>query len=144
MYRNILKKSRILPAILNVVGVLFTFSLMGFLTIGNKWEAPPSSNSLKNPIAVNEQSIADAKAIYTAKCANCHGKKGKGDGPKSEELDVEVGDLTSAGCVKQSDGALFWKTSEGKKPMPSFKTELTAEERWKVVIYIRELEKSKK
>jgi len=38
---------------------------------------------------------------------------------------------------RQSDGEIFWKVTEGKSPMPSFKRDLTPDQRWDVVNYLR-------
>ena len=40
---------------------------------------------------------------------------------------------------KHSDGALFWKITQGRPPMTSFRTLLTDDQRWQVVNYIRTL-----
>ena len=103
------------------------------------WTAPPSADKVTNPVVGNEKNIATGKDLFNKTCAICHGKKGKGDGPKSAELDKPVGDFTKENFSKQSDGAIFWKLTEGRKPMPSFKKEMTEEQRWMVINYIREL-----
>jgi len=36
-----------------------------------------------------------------------------------------------------TDGELFWKISEGRRPMPEFKKRLTEEQRWQLVNYVR-------
>jgi len=36
-----------------------------------------------------------------------------------------------------TDGELFYKISEGKKPMPVFKNKLTEDQRWELVLLIR-------
>ena len=36
-----------------------------------------------------------------------------------------------------SDGELFWKMTNGRKPMPSFKIRLSEEQRWELVNLIR-------
>ncbi len=38
---------------------------------------------------------------------------------------------------EQTDGAIFWKLSEGKGDMPSYRGVLSDDERWKLVTYIR-------
>jgi mono/diheme cytochrome c family protein len=38
---------------------------------------------------------------------------------------------------KLTDGELFWKISEGHRPMPAFQGKLSEEERWQLVDYIR-------
>jgi mono/diheme cytochrome c family protein len=36
-----------------------------------------------------------------------------------------------------TDGEIFWKMTEGRKPMPSFKKQLTDEQRWQLVNFLR-------
>jgi mono/diheme cytochrome c family protein len=108
---------------------------------GSKWTAPASAIGKKNPVAVSPASIQTGKKIYGKECASCHGKKGVGDGPKVAELTKEPGNLTTKDFQSQSDGAIFWKMSEGKKPMPSFKLVYSDEERWSLVNYLRTLGK---
>ena len=40
---------------------------------------------------------------------------------------------------KQSDGALFWKLTEGKAPMPAYDKTLSETDRWQVINYLRTL-----
>lgn len=101
------------------------------------WEAPARASAKKSPVAADAASIGRGKAIYTAECASCHGNSGRGDGPSAKDLEVSPGDMTKLGS--HSDGALFWKISEGKKPMPSFAKKLTEQQRWEVINYLRTL-----
>jgi len=124
-------------AITGSLTLLFAFAPM---QQSKEWDAPDQAQNKKNPIAANEASIAAGKAIYTINCYNCHGKKGKGDGPKSGDLPISPKDFTKEVFQKQTDGSLFWKISEGRKPMPSFKKEMTDDQRWQVINYLRTLE----
>jgi mono/diheme cytochrome c family protein len=108
---------------------------------GDKWTAPQNADKLSNPVKTNSQSLATGRTLYNDKCSACHGKKGNGDSPVSKSLGKVPADFTSADFARQSDGAIFWKISEGRKPMPSFKNELTVEQRWSVVTFIREFAK---
>jgi mono/diheme cytochrome c family protein len=105
------------------------------------WEVPPTAGKVTNPIASNAASIEAGKAIYKKSCIDCHGPKGKGDGPKSADLDKNPQDFTKAEFQNQSDGSLFWKITEGRKPMPSFKGDLSKDQRWQVINYVRTLGK---
>jgi mono/diheme cytochrome c family protein len=125
--------------ITGVITLLFAFTPMTQGKQESKWAASPDADKKTNPVASDEKSIAAGKILYTNNCKSCHGTKGKGDGPKSSELDKVPGDFTKEDFQKQSDGALFWKITEGKKPMPSFKKELTDEQRWQAINYIRTL-----
>ena len=103
------------------------------------WVAPDSANSVKNPIAENDEALTSGKTAFEAICFVCHGNQGKGDGLNASNLERPPADLTAVTVQGQSDGALFWKISEGNPPMLSFKYSLSEEQRWQLVHYIREL-----
>lgn len=117
---------------------IIALSLLAFVA-QDEWKAPPSADAVKNPLTNDATTIAAGKVVYTKQCQSCHGKKGKGDGPNAKDLDKPAGDFTKAKTQAQSDGALFWKISEGRKPMPSFKKKLSETERWQSVVYMRTL-----
>jgi mono/diheme cytochrome c family protein len=102
------------------------------------WPVPEEAKQLKNPLLPSSVALDSAENIYQDKCANCHGDRGKGDGRDAARYDPQPADFTDfkrmAGI---SDGELFYKISEGKKPMPVFKTKLTEDERWELVLLIR-------
>ena len=108
-----------------------------------QWNAPASANQLKNPLAGNTSVLKEAKKLYTTNCGPCHGNNGKGDGIAAAALNPKPADHTSAAVQKESDGALYWKMTEGHTPMPSYKQALTDTQRWMLVNYIRSLAKRK-
>ena len=120
-------------------GILNAFTSVN--TPDSKWMAPASANGKKNPVATSAASIEAGKKIYSKECASCHGKKGFGDGPKASDLSKEPHNLSTKEFQSQSDGAIFWKITKGNKPMPTFATAYTDEERWNVVNYLRTLGK---
>lgn len=127
------------PLILAIVFVALTSSLApgGFV-------APASANDLKNPLKDNAAATAEGKKIYDNNCAVCHGAKGKGDGVAAAGLNKAPADHTSAAVQSQSDGAIFWKITQGNNPMPAYKTIYSETQRWQLVNYIRTLSKTKK
>ncbi len=104
-----------------------------------QWTAPARAAKKKNPVAADPASIARGKVVYTKECESCHGPAGKGDGPAARELEKKPGDLSSPKMWDQTDGALFWKLTEGRKPMPSYDKTLTPDQRWDVINYVRTL-----
>jgi mono/diheme cytochrome c family protein len=104
-----------------------------------EWTVPSQAIKKNNPLALDEKSVADGKIIYIKDCYDCHGIKGEGNGPKSGDFEISPGNFTKEDFQKQTDGSIFWKISEGRKPMPSFKTDLTDIQRWTVINYIRTL-----
>src|SRR5690349_8832689 len=101
------------------------------------WPVPARAARKKNPIPADDKSIAAGKTVYTAQCLSCHGNAGKGDGPASKDLNPKPHDLGAPNVRAQTDGALFWKLTEGKKPMPSFDKLISEDERWHVINYVR-------
>jgi len=122
----------VLPVVLFVSG-LSAFTLQ-----------PPTPRVLPlNPIPPNAQSIARGQALYQANCVPCHGLTGQGDGPVGLTLNPRPADLTrhTAPGV-HPDGQLYeWISNgfPGSSLMPLFDEQLTDDERWHLVNYIRTL-----
>jgi mono/diheme cytochrome c family protein len=108
------------------------------------WVAPASANDVPNPRKDNPASVTEGKTIYAKYCVVCHGTSGKGDGVAAAGLQVPPADHSSAKIQAQTDGAIYWKVTTGRSPMPGFKSTLTDEQRWDLVDYIRTLAKAKK
>ena len=106
------------------------------------WEAPAEAKKTPNPVPATEESDARGLQTYTKACLSCHGAEGKGDGKSAKILAVKPADLRKH-VPHHTDGELFWKITEGKKPMPSFKKDLKPEQRWDVVNYLRKLAPAK-
>jgi mono/diheme cytochrome c family protein len=104
-----------------------------------KWVAPAAEARKKNPVAVNESSLAVGQKIYLQRCVGCHGKTGKGDGPDAADLGIHPAKLSDAAVQEQTDGEFFWKVTVGKKPMPSYRSRLSPTDRWNVINYLRTL-----
>jgi mono/diheme cytochrome c family protein len=119
---------------------IFLTVLTAFVTKSQNdpWPVPDKYKNMANPVKSDATSLATGKELYNQHCKSCHGTKGKGDGPKAAQLDTECGDFTSADFKKQTDGALFYKTFEGRKDMPSYKKKIPEQDDiWAVVNYIR-------
>ena len=104
-----------------------------------EWKAPARAARRKNPVPADEKSLAQGKAAYAAQCLSCHGPAGHGDGTAAKDLNPKPRDLSTPAIQEQSDGSIFWKLTEGKKPMPTFEKLLTEEQRWCVINYVRTL-----
>lgn len=108
---------------------------------GKEWNVPATDAKKKSPIKFDDANVKAGKDIWSKECKSCHGVKGLGDGAKAEKIDISCGDFSVSEMQNMSDGAIFWKTTEGRKPMPSFKEKLTDTERWQVLSFIRTLKK---
>lgn len=120
---------------------LFAFGLLAFVpryAAQDPWPVPDNYKTKVNPLKGDAGSVATGKTLYNQHCKSCHGTKGKGDGPKAAQLDTDCGDFTKAAFKSQTDGSLFYKTYQGRKDMPSYKTKIpNANDIWAVVNYMR-------
>jgi mono/diheme cytochrome c family protein len=104
------------------------------------WPVPDAAAKKANPVKSSSESISSGKALWSQHCSSCHGKTGKGDGSKAAQLKTQPEDLSSATIQSQSDGAFFYKTSEGRGDMPSFKKKIPdPTEIWDLVNFMRTL-----
>ncbi|MBU3743415.1 MAG: c-type cytochrome [Sediminibacterium sp.] len=106
------------------------------------WPVPDKAAKTANPVKSDATAIAAGKALWSQHCSSCHGKAGAGDGPKAEQLETQPVDFSKAAFQSQSDGSIFYKTSEGRGDMPSFKKKITdPDDIWALVNYMRTLKK---
>ncbi len=105
----------------------------------SRWNAPKTAVNMKNPFPADSTSLKRGKNSYQTNCVRCHGKEGVGNGIKADRLDKKVTDLSTEVIRNHTDGELFWKISEGRRPMPL--TDLTNDQRWDIVNYIRTFKK---
>ncbi len=124
-----------------VVGLALLLTEAAFAQSKGPWVAPESANTIKNPFAGNADATKKGKKLYNQLCNICHGDQGKGDGMAGAALTPKPADLTSDKVQSQSDGAIYWKITNGRPPMASYKDVLKEEERWQLVNYIRTLKK---
>ena len=107
----------------------------------SNWQAPASADNIKNPYKGNEKATLAGKKLFAQYCAICHGNKGKGDGMAGMALKPRPANFTKDAVQLQTDGAIYWKMTEGKAPMAAYKETLTEEQRWQLVNFIRSLKK---
>ena len=124
---------------LALIVIAFLHVSIAFAQHNGPWNASKTAVNMKNPFPADEFSLERGKHSYQIDCARCHGKEGKGDGIKSGKVHKDVSDLGSDVIQKQTDGELFWKISDARRPMPL--TDITNDQRWDIVNYIRTFKK---
>jgi cytochrome c5 len=99
-----------------------------------KWHAPAKAAMRANPLARSPEISAGGKKIFLRECAECHQQNGSG------LFEKHSADLRSSIVQFLSDGALFWKITNGNPPrgMPSF-SRLPEKQRWQLVLFLRTL-----
>lgn len=121
-----------------------SFILVAFTTNQQPkpWAVPDKNAKAVNPVKSSTESISAGKSLWSQHCASCHGKTGLGDGNKAAQLKTQPGDFSKAATQTQSDGSLFYKISEGRDDMPSFKKKIPEQEDiWNLIVFVRTLKK---
>lgn len=112
-------------------------------------QPPPPPLYIGEPPSPSQELLAQGKEVWEqAKCWECHGRSGAGDGDKAEGLEDDWGfpirpaDLTR-GLYKSGPNPddIFRTISNGLNgtPMASFKDSFTEEERWALSYYVLSL-----
>jgi mono/diheme cytochrome c family protein len=110
----------------------------------NSWQIPEGAKTAANPVQATAANVEQGKALYKKHCQKCHGASGEGDGPDADpdEMPEDLTDPKRA--AGNPDGVMFYKIWNGRKrpKMPAFKTELTKEDVWTVVNYVKTLRRT--
>jgi mono/diheme cytochrome c family protein len=124
---------------------IITFTLLlfvgTFMSAQSTWKAPKSSDAIENPLKGDVAATKKGKQMYAQLCVICHGAKGKGDGIAGATLNPKPANFTKEAFFSQTDGAIFWKLTNGNAPMAAYKDLISETERWQLVNYLRALKK---
>lgn len=114
----------------------------------------PVAIAIAEPPVSTVEAVTAGRDVYAKMgCAACHGDGGRGDGPAAPTLKDEAGfpirpfDFTRAGRMRGGDAPKdvyrTFTTGIDGTPMPSFASNLSEEQRWQLVHYIRSLGKDR-
>ena len=96
------------------------------------------SMKLVNPVPATAESINHGRKFFQIFCTPCHGKSGTGDGLVGAKFILRPFDLTAENEQKVvSEGYIFGTVSFGGALMPSYGNDLSPNEVWDVVNYVR-------
>lgn len=101
------------------------------------------------PVAVDATSIARGREKFEVYCAPCHGLAGRGDGlvhrrasSLGEATWTPPTDITTDAVAAQPAGQIYATITNGIRNMPSYAPQLSVQDRWDVVSYVRALQRS--
>ena len=78
------------------------------------------------------------QAMFLVYCSPCHGTQGNGDGPLARVF-VPPGDLHGPEIQSHNDAWIYGTIRNGSNTMPRYGAELSPQQRWEVVQFIRSL-----
>ena len=120
-------------------------------------ETEPGSQDIKEiqqwrdefPIEVTESLVERGRERFNIHCAVCHGKAGYGNGLASiRALELQQGtwvpptSLHAEYVQAQPVGQLFNSITNGIRKMPAYGHQISSEDRWAIVLYVKALQRS--
>jgi len=96
---------------------------------------------LASPLPPDGEAIKRGRFVYQNFCQPCHGPGGSGNGPVSMRGFPAPPSLLAERALRMKDGQMFHVVTYGQGNMASYASQLSRKDRWKVVAFIRELQK---
>lgn len=96
---------------------------------------------LQNPIPKTKAELLEGQRLFNIYCIVCHGPTAKGDGLIVPKFPMPPS-LHSEKVRNWSDGRIFHVITQGQKLMPSYANQIFPEERWKIINYMRVLQRA--
>ena len=94
-----------------------------------------------NPLAITAALLKRGQQRFTINCSPCHGQLADGNGiTKKIGAMAVVANLHDARIVKMTDGELFYVITNGRNLMGAYGANVTVEDRWAIVAYLRALQ----
>jgi len=98
------------------------------------------AEKLANPVPPGAASLARGQKLFGIYCTPCHGARGVGDGPVAAKL-AKPANLTAEKYRAMPDGFFYDVIHTGSGLMPPQAENISPQERWDVVNYLRKLAK---
>lgn len=105
-------------------------------------DAKRAGDLLTNPFSADDLAAMErGRQVFVNFCVACHGPTGDGDGPIPQRGYPPPPPLGAEKSRVLKDGELFHVISYGRNNMPPHRKQLTQQDRWKALLYIRELQR---
>jgi mono/diheme cytochrome c family protein len=104
-------------------------------------DALRAGEELHSPLAAeNPRARERGTFVFANFCAVCHGAGGAGNGPVAQRGYPPPPSLLAEHAQKMKDGQLFHILTYGQNNMPSYASQLSRDDRWNVILYLRTLQ----
>jgi len=109
----------------------------------NTGKIPGTTNFIPlNPLPLTRQLLDRGEQRYQINCMPCHGPVGDGKGITGKYNMFSMANLHDQRLVNLPDGDIFNTITYGKGLMGSYGANVTVEDRWAIIYYVRALERS--
>jgi mono/diheme cytochrome c family protein len=101
-------------------------------------EAERAGRELTNPFHQDDQvAVEKGKVLFETYCLVCHGAKGLGDGPIATKIPPPTS-YKAERVMGFLPGRIFHVITLGSNKMPSYAAQLSPEDRWLIITYVRD------
>ncbi len=101
-----------------------------------------AGEELKNPFSYDDGRALDrGMFVYVNFCQICHGPLGLGDGTVTQRGFPAPLSLIAPHAEGMKDGQIFHIVTYGQKNMASYAAQISRDDRWKVILYVRSLQR---
>lgn len=114
----------------------------GFLPYPYKGQPELAAERMVNPLPVSEKVLELGRKKFNTYCSPCHGNFAEGDSRLRGQF-PNPPSLHSEKVRNWTDGRIYHVIMEGQNVMPSYAHQLSKDERWSVIHYIRALQRAK-
>ena len=102
--------------------------------------AEAAGTELTNPLERTSAHLAEGKILYTRFCSPCHGEQGDGQGLVGQNF-KGVPSYTAGRVAELPGGHIFHVITNGRGRMMPHGSQVDPNERWKIVMYVQQLQK---
>jgi len=97
----------------------------------------------KNPAPVTMDLLKHGQMRFATYCSPCHDRTGSGQGiVPLHAPSWQPANLMEDRVVQFSDGEIFNVVSNGRRTMPAYKYQVSVEDRWAIIAYLRVLQRA--
>lgn len=96
-----------------------------------------------NPFPITQSLLGRGQERFQITCAPCHGAQGDGKGVVSKYGWATIANLHDKRISTQPDGEIFNTIGNGKTTMSGYASNVSIEDRWAIVAYLRALQLSR-
>jgi hypothetical protein len=100
-----------------------------------------AGKNLTNPLPRSREVLVRGQKYFNTYCIVCHGAKGEGNGLVVPKFPMPPS-LQSEKVRNWSDGRIFHVVTAGQNLMSSYATQLSPNDRWAVIHYVRALQRA--
>ena len=111
-----------------------------------------AGENLTSPLSKTDLHLAEGEALYGMFCAHCHGENGDGQGSVTHPVYSAVPSYndniqirrTGSTMSELKDGHIYHAITYGLNAMGPHASQISPEERWKIIMFVNNLQKQDK